>query len=124
VLLRSQSPSLEQAGEEVTRGGRLGPVVLEFGRAAARDLITFVEAAPAEEHQGAAVFQLGGRLDGTEGELGPSGFCGSRRRPGRRDEDRRDPTDRPDNPPATDQLGFCRAARITITSSWGARTRL
>jgi hypothetical protein len=71
VLLRSQSPSLEQVGEEVTRGGRLGPVVLEFGRAAARDLITFVEAAPAEEHQGAAVFQLGGRLDGTEGSAHP-----------------------------------------------------
>jgi hypothetical protein len=29
----------------------------------------------AEEHDGAALFEFGGRLDGTKGELGPSVFA-------------------------------------------------
>ena len=35
-------------------------------------LIALVGTGPAEEHDGAAVFEFGGRFDGTEGELGPS----------------------------------------------------
>src|SRR5260221_10549472 len=100
-MSRLLKKSLAAAGEDgvvavIERQRNLdGAVLLEFGRAVARDLIAFVEAAPAEEHDGAAVFEFGGCLGGTEGELGPSVFCGSRRRLGRQDQDRRDLTDRP-----------------------------
>jgi hypothetical protein len=46
-----------------------GAIVLQFGRAIARDLVAFVEAAPSEKNDSSAVFDFGGGLDGTEGKF-------------------------------------------------------
>jgi hypothetical protein len=49
-----------------------GAIVLQFGRAIARDLVAFVEAAPSEKNDSSAVFDFGGGLDGTEGKFCPT----------------------------------------------------
>ena len=49
-----------------------GAIVLQFGRAIARDLIAFVEATPSEKNDSSAVFDFGGGFDGTDGKFCPA----------------------------------------------------
>ena len=46
-----------------------GAIVLQFGRAIARDLVAF---APSEKNDSSAVFDFGGGLDGTKGKFCPT----------------------------------------------------
>ena len=49
-----------------------GAIVLQFGRAIARDLVAYVEVAPSEKDDSSAVFDFGGGLDGTKGKFCPT----------------------------------------------------
>src|SRR6516225_7636411 len=49
-----------------------GAIVLQFGRAIARDLVAFVEAVPSEKDDSSAIFDFGGGRDGTEGKFCPN----------------------------------------------------
>ena len=49
-----------------------GAIVLQFGRATARDLVAFVEAAPSEKDDSSAVFDFGGGPRRPEGKFFPT----------------------------------------------------
>jgi len=101
-----------------------GAIVLQFGRAIARDLIAFVEAAPSEKNDSSAVLDFGGGFDGTEGKFCPTVTTHPEIGWPRKIEIVAIPQIGFDNPPLAKEFAGGRAHHGADAISLGARTRL
>jgi len=100
-----------------------GAIVLQFGRAIARDLVAFVEAVPSEKDDSSAIFDFGGGRDGTEGKFCPTVTTHSKIGWAREIEIIATPQIGFDNPPLADEFAGGRARHGANAISLGARTR-